>query len=133
MKLSEIKGERAIDVIADLIEPIAKIAEDAEAAKLFKREKLPKGETARSFLMKRIRTSVPVLLRNHKDDLVDIMATLEGVPHETYAETLSVPKLIADIFGLLNDGELLTLFGLAQTTEETSSIAAQDNTREVGA
>ena len=129
MKLSEIRGERAIEVIADLIEPIAKIAEDKEAAKLFKRERLPKGQTARTFLMKRIRASVPVLLRKHKDELIDIMATLEGVEKETYAASLSVPKLIADIFGLLNDSELLSLFGLAQTTEEPSSGAARVNTQ----
>lgn len=131
MKLSEIKGERAIDAIADLIEPIARIAEDKEAAKLFKRERCPKGQTARAFLLKRIRTSVPVLLRNHKADLIEIMATVEGVSPEVYAQSLSVAKLIGDIFGLLNDGEFLSLFGLAQETEETSSGSAQAGTQEV--
>lgn len=129
MRLSEIKGERVFDVIADLIEPVARIAEDKEAAKLFRREKLSKGETAMGALLKRIRTSVPLLLRNHKMELIEIMAALEGVPKEAYAEALSVPKLIADIFGLLNDNELLSLFGLAQTTEEPSSGAAQGNTQ----
>lgn len=129
MRLSEIKGERVFDVISDLIEPVARIAEDKEAAKLFRREKLAKGETAMGALLKRIRASVPLLLRNHKKDLIEIMAALEGVPKEAYAEALSVPKLIADIFGLLNDNELLSLFGLAQTTEEPSSGAAQVNTQ----
>lgn len=128
MKLSEIKGERAIDVIADLIEPIARIAEDKEAAKLFKREKCPKGEEPRKYLLKRIRSSVPGLLRNHKADLIEIMGAVEGVPPENYAQTLSVPKLINDIFGLMTDGELLSLFGLAQTTEDASSGSAQENT-----
>lgn len=129
MRLSEIKGERVFDVISDLIEPMARIAEDKEAAKLFRREKLSKGETAMGALLKRIRTSVPPLLRNHKKELIEIMAALEGVPKEAYAEALSVPKLIADILGMLNDNELLSLFGLAQTTEETSSGAAQGNTQ----
>lgn len=133
MKLSEIKGERAIEVIADLIEPIAKIAEDKDASKLFKRERPPKGMKAQTFLLKRIRTSVPLLLRKHKGELIEIMATLEGVEKEAYAEALSVPKLIADIFGLLTDSELLSLFGLAQTTEEASSGAALDNTQEAEA
>lgn len=129
MRLSDIKGERVFDVIADLIEPVARIAEDKEAAKLFRREKLSKGETAMGALLKRIRTSVPLLLRNHKNELIEIMAALEGVPKEAYAEALSVPKLIADIFGLLNDNELLSFFGLAQTTEAPSSGAAQGNTQ----
>lgn len=129
MKLSDIKGERAIDVIADLIEPVARIAEDEKAAKLFRREKLPKGESAKSFLLKRIRTSVPALLRGHKDDLIEIMSAIEGVGKEDYAASLTIPKLISDIFGLLSDSELLALFGLAQTTEEPSSGAAQADTQ----
>ena len=129
MRLSDIKGDRAIDVIANLIEPVARIAEDKEAAKLFRREKLSKGETAMGALLKRIRTSVPLLLRNHKMELIEIMAALEGVPKEAYAEALSVPKLIADILGMLNDNELLSFFGLAQTTGAPSSGAAQGNTQ----
>ena len=128
MRLSDIKGDRAIDVIANLIEPVARIAEDKEAAKLFRREKLSKGETAMGALLKRIRTSVPLLLRNHKGDLVEIMAAIEGVDKAAYAASLTIPKLIADIFGLLNDSELLALFGLAQTTEDPSSGAAQVDT-----
>lgn len=130
MKLSEIKGERAIDAIADMIEPIASIAEDKDAAKLFKREKCPKGEDPKTFLLKRIRASVPVLLRKHKAELIVIMAAIEGTTAEDYAQTLSVPKLIADIFGLMTDSELLSLFGLAQTTEDSSSGSALDNTPE---
>lgn len=133
MKLSEIKGERAIDAIADMIEPIARIAEDKEAVKLFKREKCPKGTDPKTFLLKRIRASVPVLLRNHKADLIEIMAAIEGTTAESYAQTLSVPKLIGDIFGLMTDSELLSLFGLAQTTEAASSGSAQVNTQEAEA
>ena len=129
MRLSEIKGERVFDVIADLIEPVARIAEDKEAAKLFRREKLAKGETAMGALLKRIRASVPLLLRNHKKDLIEIMAALEGVPKEAYVESLSGLKLLSDIFGLLNDNELLSFFGLAQTTGAPSSGAAQGNTQ----
>ena len=57
MKLSDIKGERTLDVIAEVIEPIANIAEDEKTAALFKREKLPEGENATTFLLKRIKAS----------------------------------------------------------------------------
>ena len=36
MKLSDIKGDRVFDVIADLIDPVASIAQDAQAAALFR-------------------------------------------------------------------------------------------------
>ena len=38
MKLSDVKGERTIEVIAEIIDPIANIAEDEEASAMFKRE-----------------------------------------------------------------------------------------------
>lgn len=129
MRLSEIKGERVFDVIADLIEPVARIAEDKEAAKLFRREKLSKGETAMGALLKRIRAFAPDLLRNHKGELIEIMATLQGVSKDDYVETLTCFKLPSDIISLLNDSELLAFFGLAQTTEAPSSGAAQGNTQ----
>ena len=43
MRLSDVKGERTLDVIADIIDPIANIAEDKEASELFTRKKLPDG------------------------------------------------------------------------------------------
>ncbi len=55
MRLSDIKGERTLDVIADIIDPIANIAEDEVASDLFKREKLPEGMTAKKFLLQRAR------------------------------------------------------------------------------
>ena len=38
MRLSDIKGDRVFDVIADIIDPIANIASDETASALFKRE-----------------------------------------------------------------------------------------------
>lgn len=133
MKLSEIKGERTFDVIADLIDPIAKIAADKSVAELFRREQLPKGESARAYAMKRIRASAPALLKNHKRELIEIMAVLEGKSASEYSATLTIPKLLSDVFSMLSDGELLALFGLAQTTAGTSSGAAQANTPEAEA
>ena len=51
MRLSDIKGDRTLEVIAEIIDPIANIAEDEEASAMFKREKLPDGMTAKKFLM----------------------------------------------------------------------------------
>lgn len=47
MKLSDIQGDRVFDVIADIIDPIANIAEDEKASAMFQREKLPEGMTGK--------------------------------------------------------------------------------------
>ena len=54
MKLSDIKGERTLDVIAEIIEHIANIAADQTAAALFQRQRCPKGKKPKEFMLERV-------------------------------------------------------------------------------
>lgn len=126
MKLSDVKGDRTLEVIADIIDPIANIAEDKDAAKLFKREKLPEGMTTKKFLLRRIRGSLPALLKNHKADIIAILSTIEGTPPEEYSAALDLTKLTKDIVDLLTDDAFTQLFISAQSGEP--SVSAQENT-----
>lgn len=126
MKLSDIKGERVLEVIADVIDPIANIAEDEAASAMFRREKLPEGMTARKFLMERARKAAPALLRGHKDDIITILAAISGVPPEEYAETMSIPKLLTDFIELMTDDCFGQLFISARSKGLSGS--AQENT-----
>lgn len=131
MKLSDIRGERVFDVIADIIAPISNIAEDQEAAALFKREKLPEGMTASKFMLQKAKKSAPVLLRNHKKDLIAILASIEGVSAADYTGKLTMAKLLADVVGLLADDAFTDLFTSAQTqTGETPSGSVRENTED---
>lgn len=121
MKLSDIKGERVIDVIADIIDPVANIAEDDAAAALFRREKLPEGVTVKKFLTDRFRNSIPALLRGHKADIIAILAAICGVTPEEYSETLSIPKLMTDFIELMTDDCFSTLFISAQSGNPSGS------------
>lgn len=126
MKLSSIKGDRVFDVIADLIDPIASIAADEGAAALFRREKLPEGQTAKDFLLQRARRSLPPLLRGHKGDLIAILAAIEGVPPAAYAGALDMVKLVGDFIDLFTDEAFEELFISAQS--RTTSGSAPANT-----
>lgn len=125
MRLSDIKGDRTLEVIAEIIDPIANIAEDEEASSMFKREKLPDGMTAKKFLMKRVRKSLPVLLKGHKSDIIAILSAIEGVSAEEYAGALNLVKLVKDCTDLLTDEAFMELFISAQS--ETNSGSAQEN------
>lgn len=126
MKLSDIKGERTLDVIADIIDPIANIAEDAEASALFRREKVPEDMTARTFLLQRARKAVPALLRGHKRDIIAILSAVEGTTEEAYTASLNLVKLTKDAVELISDEAFLTLFISAQSG--SSSGSAPENT-----
>ncbi len=127
MKLSEIKGERTLDVIAELIDPIANIAEDEAVRNMVKREKAPKGTDPTSFLIRRLKKGIPSLIKNHKTDLVSILSTINGVSVEEYTKNLGILTLTRDVWDLITDSEFLGLFTSAQS-EETSSGSAPENT-----
>jgi len=114
MRLSDIKGDRTLEVIADIIDPIANIAEDDEAASMFKREKLPEGMTPKKFLLKRARKAAPALLKGHKTDIIAILSTIEGTSPEEYSGALNMVKLLKDFVELMTDEAFTTLFISAQ-------------------
>ena len=118
MKLSEIKGERAVEVIADLIEPIANIATDKECADLFSVKPVKdedKKVTARKHLVKK----VPMLLKSHKRDVIKIIATLDGKS----VDDMNVFSITAALIGLVQDEALIELFtSAARSVEETPPI-----------
>lgn len=126
MRLSDIKGERTLDVIADIIDPIANIAEDEVASELFRKEKLPDGMTKKAFLLQRVRKAVPALLKGHKGDVIVILSAIEGTTPEAYTGTLNLVKLIKDTIDLLTDEAFTTLFISAQSGD--SSGSAQEST-----
>lgn len=126
MRLSDIQGERVFDIIADIIDPIANIAEDDAASALFKREKLPEGMTAKAFLIKRARKSLPALFKGHKGDIIAILSAIGGVSEEQYKSELNPIKLMRDATELLTDEAFGALFLSAQSGK--SSGSAQENT-----
>ena len=128
MRLSDIKGDRVFDVIADIIDPIANIASDETASALFKREKLPEGMTAKSFLLKRARNAVPALLKGHKSDIITVLSTIEGVSADDYRASLTLAKLMKDTAELMTDEAFGELFISAQSGN--SSGSAQENIEE---
>ena len=126
MRLSGIQGERVFDVIADIIDPIANIAEDEKASALFRREKLPEGMTAKEFMTQRARKALPALLKGHKSDIIAILASIEGVSAESYKGALNLVKLMRDATEPLTDEAFSALFLSAQS--ENSSGSAQEST-----
>lgn len=124
MKLSDVKGERTLEVVADLIDPICNIAQDENAAALFHREKLPKGVSPKDFLLRRVKKSAPRLLKDHKSDMVEILAAIEGVTPKEYESSLNLVKLLSDFVDLMTDEAFGELFISAQSKTSSGSALA---------
>lgn len=124
MKLSDIKGERVFDVIADITEPVINIAQD-EKVTLFKRENPPEGVTARAFALQKIAKNAPLLLKKHKSDISTVLAAIKGQTVDEYVAGLNMATLSIDLLELLNDQEFVSFFTSAAQTMGSSGGASE--------
>lgn len=95
MKLSEIKGEAAIDVLVDILDPASEIIGDKEI------ELAVRNNATRMQIVK-------IALKNHKKAVIAILAALDGKKPEDYE--VSVLTLPVKLLEVLNDPELVNLF-----------------------
>ena len=122
MKLSDIKGADVFDVIADCIVPITNLAADEKAMALFKKQVVPEGTDVRAVAIKRLAAGVPPLMRDHKDDLVAILAAVNLTPVDEYAKELTLGKLITDLADLIGDPMFADFFTSAEGATATTSV-----------
>lgn len=131
MKLSDVKGDRTLDVVADLIEPIANIAQDKDVSEMFKREVVPDGMEAREFFAARMRKGMPALLKGHKNDIIAILATIEGVSPDEYAASLNLAKIIKDFTELVTDEAFLGFLSSSTSEKAGTAVTAPSASSEV--
>lgn len=113
-KLSEIKNEQALDLIADVIEPFSRILADEKI------NEFRKNTPSRTEVMKWV-------IKDHKSEVIEILAALDGKPVETYE--ISVLELPMRVIEILNDEDMISLFtSQGQRKEKTSSGSATVNT-----
>ena len=131
MKLSDIKGDRVLDVIADIIDPIANMVQDKDVAAMFKHEAVPEGMDARDFFAKRMCKGLPVVLKGHKADIIAIMAAIDGVTPEQYTESLDFPKLFTDVMELVTDDAFLDFLSSSETGKGADAPGSASASSEV--
>lgn len=109
MRLSEIKGERALEVLADLIDPVGEICADEEIKTAFRTNK---------------KTALKLMLKTHKSSVIAVMAALDGATPQDY--DISLLSLPVKLMEILNDPEVVSLFTSAATVtgQEPSGAAS---------
>ena len=113
-KLSEYKGEEALELLAELIEPAMEIMTDADVVKNSRAGAMPKA--------------IAAALRNHKQAVLNFMAAIERKDPKEYAEEVNLLTLPKQLLEILNDPEAVALFTSQGQTETASSGSASENT-----
>lgn len=124
MRLSDFKGEEALDVLADIIEPITYILADKDIQKMRK-------EAAEEKKALPMISYVKPAIKNHKTEIIQILSRLNNQTPEEYEENLSLATLPVHVLELINDPEIQKLFiSQSQTSAEqlASSGSVSENT-----
>lgn len=107
MRLSDFKDEKAIEVVADLLEPIANVVTNEKNA-----EAKDKG----------VLQFASAMLKNSAADVKSILAILDDKdPAEYHCTAASV---LGDVVNMLSDPELMQLFGLRSETATSAGSAS---------
>lgn len=115
MKLTDFKGNEAVEVLADVMEPVSVIVSDKEFQTLIKTKGTP------------IMKVVSYILKNFSNEVLDMYEPLTKEKREEATPT----KLIQLILDISNDPELSSLFtSQGQQEALTPSGSATENTED---
>ena len=115
-KLSEIKNEEALDVLADLLNPIAELSKDEGLKKVYS-DKKNGGKSP----------AVRYAIKNHKKAVLEILAILDGENPETYE--VNMIQIPIKVMELLNDEDMVNFFqSQGLTISDESSGSAMEST-----
>ena len=96
MTLSEVRGEAALELLADVMEPASVILDDAEVRDAFRVGK------------NRIRTAA-IVLKRHKKEMLEILAAVNMTPIEDYRP--NPYEVMKSTISVLSDPGLTDFFG----------------------
>ena len=114
MKLSGIKGEDNALLLANILEPIGKIAMDEKYANVFPIQ-AKKNETAKAAFARFSFTVLPCMIRDHKDAVCEILSVVSGKP----ADDMNFTDIIKGLAELISDEVFISFFGSAATKKDT--------------
>ena len=110
MKLSDYKGEKAMEKLADILEPVCTILADKEIRDMI--EKAGENKTPKVKI-------VQVAMKSHAKEILEIFAILDDVPVEEYQPSLL--EIPARILEILNDEVFTNLFTSQSQKEENAN------------
>ena len=111
--LTEIKGDKALDLVADLLEPVTEIFSDEEVSKAYNVS---------------ILNAIKVAIKNHKKAVKTIVALMNEEDPNTYEP--NVVEIPAMLYQVVTDKEIQRLFtSQGQNLNENTSGSVTESTK----
>ena len=121
MKLSQLTTERAADVLCELTPYIANITGDKALLDELANKFDSKGKSAAelyTFAAHKYATLVPILLKDHREDVFGMLAVLNETEPEKIANQ-NIISTMMQVWSVLKDKELLAFFKSFGQEDET--------------
>lgn len=122
MKLSQLTTERAADVLCELTPYIANITGDKALLDELANKFDSKGKSAAelyTFAAHKYATLVPILLKEHREDVFGLLAVLNETEPEKIADQ-NIISTMMQMRSVLKDKELLAFFKSFGQEDETA-------------
>lgn len=120
--LADVKGEAALDLVADLIDPVTEIMSDPVVANAYRGTEKEPGSKAKA---------IKVAIKTHKKAITTILALMDEEDPKTYQPSAMV--IPVRLLQILNDPDMNSLFILPdQSSEENTSGSVSENTKAEG-
>lgn len=117
MKISEFKGQKSIELLADIATPAIAIMSDETIKNAWAKEQ----NTAKL---------ASIILKKHSKSIIEILAALNETTVKKYNEK-NLMQILNDVIELLNDEELLSFFqSLGMTNSSASFGSVMESTEE---
>lgn len=120
--LADVKGDAALDLVADLIDPVTEIMSDPVVAAAYRGTEKEPGSKAKA---------IKVAIKTHKKAITTILALMDEEDPKTYEPSAMV--IPVRLLQILNDPDMNSLFTLPdQSLEENTSGSVSENTKAEG-
>lgn len=118
--LADVKGDAALDLVADLIDPVTEIMSDPAVAAAYRGTEKEPGSKAKA---------IKVAIKTHKKAITTILALMDEEDPKTYEPSAMV--IPVRLLQILNDPDMNSLFTLPdQSSEENTSGSASENSKD---
>ena len=118
--LADIKGDAALDLVADLIDPVTEVMSDPVVAAAYRGTEKEPGSKAKA---------IKVAIKTHKKAITTILAIMDEEDPETYQPSAMV--IPVRLMQILSDPDMNNLFTLPdQTSEENTSGSVSGNSKD---
>lgn len=118
-KLQDIKGPEALDVLAEILDPAIELMKKPEILEAIDKDGLEDL------------TTIKLLVKNGKEEVLQILAILDGRPYEEFIESFNVLTLPVMLYETFSDEALQAVFtSQIQSKAVKSSGFATENTED---